>query len=202
MDETEIERAARMRATAKLIVDAPREGDGLPRETVEALVAAAGMAPFHRPGAAAREGEGAPEPWRVAMLDAPACRAAARALPGWGAKQGKLGGMLDAADALLLVTWAPEPDHERKEEFDAEHLASAAAFCQTLLLAATARGIPSYWSSGGALGEAAAFDALGIAPGSRLAGALFLFPEDEAALPGKMRSLRRSPSEWSRWVTI
>lgn len=205
----EIDTAARARKTYKLLGDParPAPADGLSRAVVEELVEAAGWAPFHRPAYCAREqGERVVEPWRFAMLDAPACRALLPRLSEIPKPPGKISNMLAVADALLLVTWLPEPSDGPWEanDFNMEHIAAGSAAIQTLLLAATERGIGSYWSSGGCLGTAEAFEMLGVASTDVLLGAIFLFPdgaENAEAVPGKMREKRSNPSAWSRWVS-
>lgn len=206
---TTINTHARNRKTLKVLGDpaAPESADGLCRATVEALVEAAGWAPFHRPAYRAREqGEPVVEPWRFTMLDAPACRALLPRLSEIPKPPGKIANMLATADALLLVTWLPEPSDDgwKASIFNMEHIAAGSAAIQTLLLAATEQGIGSYWSSGGALGTPQAFAMLGIDPDDVLLGAIFLFPEppeSAEAVPGKMRSKRSEPTAWSRWVT-
>jgi nitroreductase len=194
------------RRTVKLLPDpaAPLPGDGLDRVTVEAMVAAAGWAPFHRACAAGRVGESAPEPWRVHMLDKGGCLALLAALDGFHKAPGKIANMLAAADALLLVTWLPEGGRDwAASEMNMEHIAAAGAMVQTLLLSATERGIGSYWSSGGVLATAQALDALGAGEGEVLLGAIFLWPdvpEGVEAAPGKLRAQRRPLEDWARWV--
>jgi len=206
-----IEKTAQMRRTLKLLGDpaAPLPPTGLSRDMVEELVEAAGWAPFHRPAYGAREqGESTVEPWRFTMLDAQACRVLLSRLCEIPKPPGKIANMLAVADALLLVTWLPEPSSDGKWEandFNLEHIAAGSAAIQTLLLAATARSIGNYWSSGGALGTQEAFAMLGIDPSDVLLGAVFLFPEpteDEEAAPGKMRDKRSQPNAWSRWVDL
>jgi len=206
-----IEKAARQRKTVKLLGDpaAPLSSTGLDRSTVEELVAAAGWAPFHRPAFCAREqGERTVEPWRFTMLDAAGCRALLPRLSEIPKPPGKISNMLAVADALLLVTWLPEPSDTGGWEasaFNMEHIAAGSAAIQTLLLAATARGIANYWSSGGALGTPEAFEILGIDRTDVLLGAVFLFPDtpDTAeAVPGKMRDKRSEPGAWSRWADL
>lgn len=206
-----IEKAAQERKTLKLLGDpaAPLAPVGLSRNVVEDLVTAAGWAPFHRPAYRAREeGERTVEPWRFTMLDAQACRALLPRLSEIPKPPGKISNMLAVADALLLVTWLPEPaqgEGWEASDFNMEHIAAGAAAIQTLLLAATARGIGNYWSSGGALGTREAFEIVGIDPRDVLLGAVFLFPEppeNAEAVPGKMREKRSQPSAWSRWVDL
>lgn len=206
---TDIGSTARARRTLKLLgnPENPMPADGLDRADIEGLVEAAGWAPFHRPAFDAREGAAsAVEPWRFAMLDASGCRKLLPRLSEIPGSPGKIANMLAAADALLLVTWLPEPADAGWEanDFNMEHIAAGAAAIQTLLLAATERGIGTYWSSGGVLGSPQAFEMLGIAATDVLLGAIFLFPEPPEgveAVPGKLREKRSAPAVWSRWVS-
>ena len=202
-----IDDIAKRRRTVKLLPDppVPLPGRGLSRATIETLMDAAGYAPFHRAGLKARGGEGAAEPWRVHALDKAACAALIPRLNGLAKPPGKIANMLAAADACLLVTWLPEEGADwTASEFNMEHIAATGAMIQTLLLAATERGIGSYWSSGGVLaGEA--WSLLGIGAEERLLGAIFLWPETPQgveAKPGKLRGQRSGPSRWSRWVEV
>ncbi len=203
-----IDDIARGRRTLKLLPDPadPLPGPGLPRARVEALVESAGWAPFHRACAAARNGgDAAVEPWRVHLLDKPACTALIPRLDTLPKPPGKIVNMLAAADALVLVTWLPEEEEDwAASELNMEHIAATGAMIQTLLLAATEAGIGSYWSSGGVLaGEA--FGMLGIDARERLLGAVFLWPDDAGGVesaPGKLRGQRRGPDRWARWVEI
>jgi len=204
-----IDAIARARRTVKLLPDpaTPLAGEGLSRAAVEALLAAAGFAPFHRACATARAGGGgggAVEPWRVHALDKGACSALIPRLDSLAKPPGKIANMLAAADALVLVTWLPEEGAAAwaANEVNMEHIAATGAMIQTLLLAATERGIGNYWSSGGVLaGEA--FGMLGIGPEERLLGAIFLWPEmpeGVEAAPGKLRGQRAAPDRWTRWI--
>ena len=207
---TEIETAARARKTLKLLGNPadPLPPSGIDRAVVDEMIEAAGWAPFHRPAQAAREGGSSVcEPWRVAILDAPACRALLARLPEFSKPAGKVADMLAVADTLLMVTWMPEPatgEGWEASDFNMEHIAAGAAFIQTFLLAATARGIGNYWSSGGVLGSRHGFDLLGIDPGDVLLGAVFLFPDPPEGTdpkPGKLRTKRSVPAAWSRWIS-
>jgi nitroreductase len=200
----------RERRTTKVLADEP-----LPvadaRQVVEELVATAGWAPFHRVAARVHTESGALTsivPWRFHLLDAPACRALRQALLERGDRS-KIPRMLAAATALVQATWLPNPPKgpvtglfEATEE-NMEHVAAAGAAVQNLLLAATARGIPNYWSSGGALRDAEAFGWMGIPAGEILLGSVFLFPADTGDAevnPGSHRDRRGAPADWSRWV--
>ena len=204
------------RQTTKVFADEP-----LPphtdREAVEELVAAAAWAPFHRPAHKSHSGAplASPVPWRFHLLDAATCRVVRERLLAAG-DAGKLPNMLAAATTVVQATWLPDPPRETFEQANPEglfeptlgnmeHIAAAAAAIQNLLLAATDRGLVSYWSSGGALRQEAAYDWLAIPSQEILLGAIFLFPSEEAdttRVPGKLRERRGATSDWSRWVEI
>jgi nitroreductase len=201
----------RERRTSKVLADAPLPVAGA-REAVEALVATAGWAPFHKPAARVHQ-EGALTsivPWRFHLLDAPACRALRQVLLERGDKS-KVPRMLAAATALVQATWLPNPPKEpvaglfEATEENMEHVAAAGAAVQNLLLAAAARGFRSYWSSGGALRGAEAFGWMGIPAGEILLGSVFLFPADAGdaeVAPGSHRDRRGAPTDWARWVEL
>jgi nitroreductase len=182
------------------------------RSVVEELAAVAGWAPFHRVAARVHT-EGALTsivPWRFYLVDADGCRALRDALLARGDRS-KVPRMLAAATALVQATWLPNPakgEHaglfEATEE-NMEHVAAAGAAVQNLLLAATARGIPNYWASGGALRGPEAFGWMGIPAGEILLGSLFLFPTETRGAeinPGSHRDRRGAASDWSRWVQL
>ena len=86
-----------------------------------------------------------------------------------------------------------------------EHIAAASAAVQNMLLAATARAVPNYWSSGGALRSPDVFQLLEIPAHEILLRAVFLFPHDLSKATTKGGSLRPSRSplhDWSRPVTL
>lgn len=207
---TQFDDIVRERRTLKLLGNPgnPAPTGGLSRQAVEDIVATAGWAPFHRASHRAREGETPVcEPWRVAMLDAEACRALLPRLSDLPIPPKKIADMLAVADALVLVTWMPEPSSGggwEATEFNMEHIAAASAVAHTVTLAATGRGIHNYWSSGGVLATPEAFDLLGIDRDEVLIGAIFLFPdppEGSTPLTGKLREKRSARDAWSRWVT-
>ena len=205
-----VERVIRARRTAKVLADEPLPAAGA-REMVEELVAAAGWAPFHRPAARAHLEPGALTsivPWRFHLVDAPACRALRQVLLERG-DGSKIPRLLGAAAALVQATWLPNPPRgpvvglfEATEE-NMEHVAAAGAAVQNLLLGATARGVPTYWSSGGVLRTAEVFGWMGIPAREILLGSVFLFPEEHPGAevnPGAHRDRRGTPADWSRWV--
>ncbi len=213
----------RRRITEKVLAKAPLPVTDL-TGTIRELVAIAGYAPFHRAcDEVHRQSTLAGiEPWRFHILDAANCRRLIDVLPMENA--GKIPAMLAAADALIMATWLPsqalageDPGGATPEvtkldhvHFDAnlmnlEHIAAASAAIQNLLLAATARGIRNYWSSGGVLRLPSVFRQLGIPTEQILLGAVFLFPQEigEAELAtSKLREHRTPPENWSRWVTL
>lgn len=206
--------AIRSRKTIKILAS-----DGLPigdhRQVVNEILSLAGQAPFHR---ACEERHRQPnslngiEPWRFYALDADACRKLRTKIPLENA--GKIPAMLAAADALIMSTWLPNaaevPDMDGEPGFAAtinnmEHIAAASAAIQNLLLAATARGVSNYWSSGGVLRSEQVFSQLGIPRSQILLGAIFLFPKefgDAELATSKLREHRSSREAWSRWVSL
>lgn len=207
-----VDRVIRARRTTKVLADEPLPAVSV-RETVEALAAAAGWAPFHKPAAKAHLEAGALTsivPWRFHLVDAPACRALREVLLERGDRS-KIPRLLGAATALVQATWLPNPPKgpvaglfEATEE-NMEHVAAAGAAVQSLLLGATARGIPTYWSSGGVLRGAEAFGWLGIPAGEIPLGSIFLFPAEHPGAevnPGAHRDRRGTPADWSRWVDL
>lgn len=185
------------------------------QEIVNEILALAGQAPFHRACEESHRQSGSLdgiEPWRFHVLGASACRKLRQKVPCENA--GKIPAMLAAADALIMATWLPSPSESPSTDDELsfavtltnmEHIAAVAAAIQTLLLAATARGISNYWSSGGVLRSRTVLDLLGIAPNEIPLGAIFLFPKEfgnAELVRSKLRDLRTPPQSWSRWVTV
>lgn len=215
--ESEIlERVVRRRRTEKVIArtreplfDAGR-CDTAADAVVSAVIAMAGWAPFHYP----RDIAGVPEPWRAHQLRQPD----ATRLADWlelpmhaGKGIGKIPGMLRACGCLVLVTWLPEAGEgasEKRLAVDREHLAAAAAMVQNLLLGLESRGLGSYWSSGGVLGEGDVAQSLGIGTEGRLLAAVFVdygwWDGDTRVerVPGKLRDRRTDPQQWSRVISF
>ncbi|MEM0962796.1 MAG: nitroreductase family protein [Bacteroidota bacterium] len=206
-DSAVVDRAIQERRTLKMIVPEPAPTAGaLSRESVEQILAVSGLAPFHKPAPA-----GPPEPWRCYALDADACRALRQRALDAGVG-GKVPGMLAAADALVVVTWVPEGASAPVPNLtfapslrNMELIAAASAMIQNMLVAATARDIASYWSSGGWLATAPGMEALDVPQGELLLGAIFLFPdaaENAMVRPGKQHAARTDMATWARWVEM
>ncbi|MEM7195504.1 MAG: nitroreductase family protein [Pseudomonadota bacterium] len=186
-------------------------------ETLEAVLSAAGTAPFHLAAAESHRNDidnSSLAPWRVTVLRKDACtRLRSHVLSNGDTT--KVPDMLAAASALFIVTWCPDPssdlsliDDDRPYEAtvgNMEHIAATSAFTQNLLLAATARGIATYWSSGGVLKSKGVFRYLDIPADEILLGAVFVFPAEETTgidvKTGKMRDRKGTVDAWSRWHT-
>jgi len=178
----------------------------------------AGWAPFHFTAHNAHLDRemNSPVPWRFYALDQENCLRLIDSLiahPDLGLnKNTAILRMIAAYGALVLVTWLPEPennsdkeDASRRTMKNEEHVAATAAAIQNFLLAATARNIDSYWSSGGVLREAATFQLCNIPEQESLLGAIFLAPDmlgRDGVRPGKLRALRGTPEQWMTRVTI
>lgn len=172
------------------------------------------------------------EPWRFHMVDSENCRRL-RALTSTMEAAGKIPAMLASASAVAIATWLPNPLQQSQEKkcdpastnsncrFDTshaeyfeptvenvEHIAAASAAVQSLLLAATAAGLLSYWSSGGVLRSPVILDRLAIPLSQRVLGVIFLFPTtlpDSSSVQivgSKLRVSRGGLNAWSRWVSI
>lgn len=158
-------------------------------------------------------------PYRFYVLDAANCRALVQYADQQGLELKKLKNMLNAANALLIVTWLPSNKsnsnfNTSKEPFpfegsliNMEHIAAGSAAIQNVLLGATARKIPNYWSSGGALRENPLREFLKISIKEVLLGAIFLFPKDSQERqveikPGGLRDIGKETHTWSKWIDI
>ncbi len=213
-----IDDAIRTRKTVKMQVepDSPLPADTDIRATLEELVSLAGWAPFHK--ACDRSHRGASrvvEPWRFYILEAAACRKLIAPVNEKAKRPGRVPYILAAADALIQVTWLPDPVEEGADPVadgsyaptmtNQEHIAATAAAVQTLLLAATARGLTTYWSSGGFLRSPEMFELMGIPGEQILLGSVFVFPdtyESETWSPGGMRVRRSEAEAWAAWVDL
>ena len=138
--------AIRTRRTIKSFTGAPVDP-----VTITALLDLAHQAPTHR----------LTQPWRFSVLDQPAITrlgAFLRATPAiaavpdpqkGAAKLAKLLDRLGTIGAMIQVTWV----RDANPDIDLEEHAAASAAVQNLLLAATAIGLGSFWSTNPALGH-------------------------------------------------
>lgn len=211
-----IDEIIRSRKTSKMLSAAPVDSS-LDREIVSEVIELAGWAPFHlaaSPIHRQRLDDASLVPWRYYVLLKETCLKLRQRLINQGDRS-KVPDMLAVADNLIQVTWCPDPDESGNLEKDEhlyvptasnmEHIAATAASVQNLLLAATARGIPNYWSSGGPLRTPEIASMLGIAAEEILLGSVFLFANaenhrDVAVRPGKMREKRGPVSAWCKWI--
>ena len=214
--ENRVDQAIRDRKTSKMLATNPISSE-LDESEVREVVELAGLAPFHLAVAAEHrhgESENALMPWRFYVVSRKACVALRNHLIENGDKT-KVPDMLAAAGVLVQVTWCPDPaeaDFVTTEKYgycptegNMEHIAAASAAVQNMLLAATSRGFPSYWSSGGPLRRAPVFSLLGIPDREILLGSVFLFSknaaqQDVTVKPGKMREKRGEMEDWCRWI--
>lgn len=95
----------------------------------------------------------------------------------------------------IVVVWMKRiPSHKIPE---AEEIAATAAAVQNLLLGATARGIASFWSTGGMTYHPAMKEELGLGDEDRMIGIIYLGYSDEPMSEGT----RMIPlSEKTQWV--
>ena len=147
-------------------------GVALPRTEVDALLELASWAPTHR----------MTQPWRFTCLDQAALGRLATWLPQQAdivafpdpakgaAKLAKLTSMLSGLGAMVVVTWVRATD----PVVDLEDHAAASAAVQNLLLAATARGLGSFWSTNQALAHHRTLAHLGCGPDEACLGAIWL----------------------------
>jgi nitroreductase len=220
-----VDHVIRQRKTAKIQTD-PDNCVDLPESlkpdfhnALREAIAVAGWAPFHHPSPTYRRQQplNSPVPWRFYMLDKPVCcevlsfiKTKAQENPDseWAQAMNKrIPKLLAGAGALALVTWLPEQTDSEALELNhrnIEHVAAASAAIQNLLLAATARGVHTYWSSGGVLNEPEIFDLLCIPKFQSLLGSIFLAPADaphDENIPGGLRDRRGDVESWSTWIT-
>ena len=152
-------------------------------------------------------------PWRFYVLDTKNCRLLLEYISKQNIKAGKITNMLASADALLLTTWLPEPTENNTSTLfngsikNMEHIAAVSAAIQNVLIGATARNIPNYWSSGGVLRKEQLNKYLGIPINEILLGALFLFPkysdkQDVIIKPGALRNKGKEKNTWSNFINI
>ena len=208
----------RRRKTEKVLCDVdehtpvPADIAAAHKPAVLASLETAGWAPFHFP----RQPNAIAEPWRAHVVWPEDLGKLAHFLRDDLGLTSKEPSLVAGASALILITWLPEFDDEqaaassnldadKRRLRDEEHLAAASAMVQNLLLMLTAHGMGTYWSSGGQLRGAAAFDYLGIPNTERLLAAVFIeYPEmmsdTKGRKPGALRDKRGT--DWIREAAI
>jgi len=225
-DIAAVDRTLRARRTAKLLLAPERRAqrgvDWTPAHVaeLETMIEGAAWAPFHkRASERARAGSelDAVMPWRFTVVQGQSCdelldwlRERAESHPDsmWSrAWRSKIKDMLGACGALVQASWLPDVAEGESAATlsmgNVEHIAAAAAAVQNLLLAASARGWSSYWSSGGILREPEVFERLGMDAREALLGAIFLSPgiaEGATEIRGGLRDERGPVEGWVRWV--
>lgn len=154
-------------------------------------------------------------PYRFYIADASKCRLISQHIKKEGINAGKITNLLYAADLLFIVTWLPETleSNTSKTEINffegniknMEHIAAASSAIQNVLLGATSRNIPSYWSSGGQLRNKPLKSYLTIPENEIIMGTVFLFPKDVEQkdvkiIPGRLRNEGKEKNTWSKWL--
>ena len=206
-----VAKAIRERRTLKVLSEEPLT-NSLYKQFVEHLLDSASWAPFHK--AASREHRdnrslNSMVPWRCYALDSKCCRQLRKVLIE-DEDTTKIPMMLASASALLQFTWLPNPGASEDQLFDPtvenmEHIAAGSAAIQNLLIAATAQGIKTYWSSGGELRKPENLNRLGISNTEIVLGSVFLFPPETGnckTAPGKLRDQRGAIDTWANWVEL
>ena len=202
----------RKRRTAKVLANSGHwiEYDesvvNLMNEEVQLAIEDAGYAPFHYH----RNAEGVGEPWRFHVIRYEHCRVLSSKLADWypDMKPGnKLPSMLAACGCLVLVNWLPQfgwsSEDKKQIQVDEEHLAATAAAVQNFLLSLTARGLKTYWSSGGFFRLESMFTRLGISTTEKLLAAVFVdygANEGVEIVSGKQHEARSNSSTWTNFV--
>ncbi len=205
-----VDTVIRQRQTSKVLGDVsqPVVVDSDFQHVVNQIVEVAGHAPFHY-SAHNIHLNGHKQslvPWRFYVLHNDVCRQLLVALKDKPA--GKILPMLAAAGTLIMVTWLPDPDENDAGGLsprNIEHIAAASCATQNLLLAATARKIENYWSSGGILRTAEVYEICGIPAQEAFLGAIFLYPAVPAGADvrrGKMRDKRGEVGDWVTAVSL
>lgn len=215
-DQACVDRMIRARRTEKVLAKEaiaytwPQEeiqaGDAL----VQSALAVAGWTPFHYP----LEPQGRVEPWQVYLLrqlDATRLADRIEADEAIRSEAGKIPALLRGCGSLALVYEEPDTriaDLEKRATVNREHLMAVAAFAQSLLLALQARGLGTYWSSGGVLHSEVVKQWLEIPPGQNLVAAVFVDyhlespPGTVERVPGKLRESRTTVENWTRVIEL
>lgn len=215
-----IDQIIKNRRTVKVLTDKPLEWheNSNYSNTIEELLNLAATAPYHfkcnKQYIESKELNSC-LPYRFYILNTQKCRDTSRFIETQDIEAGKITNMLYAADAVLIVSWLPEPSSINKDgqykdiAFEGnlknmEHISATSAAIQNVLIGATARAIPNYWSSGGKLRSAPLRTYLNIPEDEIIAGTIFLFPQDikqeVMRIYGKLRDEGKEQSSWVQWL--
>ena len=217
-----IDSVIQSRKTLKVLgdLDAPIDIADDFNQRIDDAIKVANWAPFHYPANTVHR-QGAMDslvPWRFYALSQDVCLELGHCLTQSArskvTKEEKIVRMLSACGGLVMVTWLPDPlvsdidQSEKKRRVQQtvrdEHIAAAGAATQNLLLAAEAREMQTYWSSGGILQSESCFNLCGIPDNQKLMGAIFMFPQQHQmeTVSGKLRDKRGEQGSWMSWVKI
>jgi len=227
----EVNQAINQRRTLKVMADEHQPLDicldqqAAFRPVLDELLELAAQAPFHYTCHRSHQRGDLQGllPWRFYVLEASDCRQLLTHLQEQGVDGGKIMGMLAAAKAMVQVTWLPEPMTTGVAEDltqlcclyepslkNMEHIAAGSAAIQNMLLAATAKGLANYWSTGGVLRDAETFEYLNIPEQELLLGSIFLFDGEseltqnhEVTLKaGALKEQRGEVKSWSTYIKL
>lgn len=221
----QIDDIIKRRKTQKVLADKPwlsTQSEEALRKTINELLDLANYAPYHKKCHEKYCDEdrelNSCVPWRFYVLDTKACRKLYDFIKKEEIKAGIISNMLAAADSMIIANWLPDTENTNSTDSfteepipymgnlkNMEHIAACSTAVQNLLIGATARNIPNYWSSGGQLRKVPLRNYLNIPMDEILLGAIFLFPEDAAKKtdmikPGANRNEGKDISAWSKWV--
>ena len=212
------------RKTAKVLADDPWEpslDDQELNELCDHLLSLAAAAPYHYKSAERYKigQQTSSLPFRCYTLDGNSCNSLAAKLEKLDPPPGKICNMLWASELLILTTWLPDvfgtqPEQHEMEPLpfvgnlrNMEHIAATSAAIQNILLGATDKDYPNYWSSGGVLRQSSARKILQIPMEEIMLGAVFIFPKDameraKEIKPGKLREEGKVVGTFSKKVSL
>jgi hypothetical protein len=207
------------RATVKVMAEeawTPCLTDDEREELVGYLLELAAAAPYHYESASKYRKElSSGLPFRAYIADALRCRKAVKFASDNEVDTGKISQMLNTAEILLVVTWLPDTFGEAVQGREPipftgnlrnmEHIAATGAAIQNILLGATQKGFPNYWSSGGVLRFDPMRSHLSIPAEEIILGTLFIFPKDgveraDSVAYGKLREKGKNLDTWTKYL--
>jgi nitroreductase len=154
--------------------------ESVPQEDLAEILELARWAPNHH----------LTNPWRFRVVGTEALERLKRAAGPEAAPK------LDRAPTLIAASVAPDPDDPDDEIRAREDEHAAACAVYIVLLAAHARGYAAYWRTPGVLRTEAGLEALGIGPGERALGLIYVGrPIQEQRAPE-----REDPASYVSWL--